>query len=122
PPTPGGAGRADRWTRCTSRGVDGRPRGPRGPGCWRRCSRPPRPSPCGRWRPGRSLSRPAADRRRPSRSPSDEALVEPSELFVAVVLDHDSPAVPRTAEADLRPEAFAEVRLHALEIGVEPIR
>ena len=72
----------------------------------RSCVRPCRPS--------SSLPR--------SRAASDQALVEPPELLVAVVLDHD-PAAPATpGQANLRAEGLAQLVLDALEIGVDGAR
>jgi len=47
-----------------------------------------------------------------------QPLVEPSELLVAVVLDDDPSAFPRSGEADLGPERSAQVLLDPLEIGI----
>ena len=122
PPRRGGAGRARRSSRCTCPGGDGPPRGPRGPGCWPRCSRSRPPSPF--LARGRVASARAAGWRLPrSRGPSGQALVEPPQFFVAVVLDDDAAALARAREADLGAERAAEVLLHALEVGIgEPLR
>ena len=70
PPTPGGAGRARRWSRCTCRDACGRPRGPRGPGSrWRRSCRPPPSDPRGCWPRPRRVRRGARPGRRPGPHP-----------------------------------------------------
>src|SRR3954454_11910030 len=114
PPRRGGEARGCRSSRCTSRGVAGRPRGPRGPGCSPRCSRWQTPA-CD---PGPSLRRLAPAPACPSRGPSGQPLIEPAELLVAVVLDHDAATAARARNAHLRPERAAELLLDALPIGI----
>ena len=53
-----------------------------------------------------------------SRGSSGQALVEPPEFFVAVVLDHDPAAAPRSGEADLGAQRATQVFLDAFEVRV----
>ena len=96
-------------------GRRGPPRGPRGPGCSRRCSRTRRP--CLRFGVGRCRAHRVAAWNR-SRGSSHQALVESPELLVAVVLDHDAAAAARARQANLGAERPPEVLLDALELGI----
>ena len=57
-----------------------------------------------------------------SRGSSGQALVETPEFLVAVVLDDDPTAAPRSGEADLRAEGAPKVVRDTLEIGVGAAR
>jgi hypothetical protein len=53
-----------------------------------------------------------------SRAGSDQAVVEPAELLLAVVLDDDPPTPPRPRQANLRPECPAQVLFDPIQIGI----